>query len=94
MEILKEGNMPRPKEYQGKCSTCGCVIQVTEHEIEWEEDRGRDYATCKCPTSGCDRKIYVEEIEHKYLLTRCPECKAEFARPRMVCSECGFNLKG
>lgn len=67
MKIIKRGKLPKPQQMIGICSNCGCKIQVNDKEVEWEEDRGQDYAVFKCPTLGCVNNIYCEYfIKSKY----------------------------
>ena len=60
MKILKLGQLPPPGLYRGRCASCGTVVEAKESEIVWEEDRGQDHPTVRCPLRACGAKIYCE----------------------------------
>ena len=62
MKILKSGKLPKPGySLKGECHNCHCIILCTPFEVEYEEDRGRDDPVTKCPTLGCNTKIYLKD---------------------------------
>lgn len=41
---------------------CGCEFTCTETEINWTEDRGRDFPTTNCPE--CHNNVWLKEVIH------------------------------
>jgi hypothetical protein len=85
MKITKRGKLPKPTQYSGECSSCGCQFTVTQQEIEFEEDRGQDHPTHKCPTAGCNQTVYCKEIPP------APAPDTIKVGDLTMCGECGKN---
>ena len=69
MKVIKEGKLPDVKKrtLRGTCTNCGCVV---EEDYEWLVNM--TIPTVMCPTSGCNKPIYML---HKpiYMLHKHPE---------------------
>ena len=60
MEIIEKGKLPGERLYKGTCSNCNCRIRFREDEAERRTGRNSSFLEVKCPTRGCDVKIYVD----------------------------------
>lgn len=66
MKIIKKGKNPKEFDYEGKCTACGCVVQVSKNEIQTTQDSlavgAPAYKFVVCPMEFCTNKIYVASI--------------------------------
>lgn len=71
MKIIKDGVIPAPVEYTGRCSNCKCEFECTESDFvypkyeEWTNANNRmgNLPHVKCPT--CTRPIPTCNLSQK-----------------------------
>ena len=65
MKVIKPGIPKSETLMGGTCTSCGCEIECKLHEADHNCGYSQlcgvneDFYTVKCPTDGCNRKIYV-----------------------------------
>lgn len=73
MKIIKQGFIPAPKKaiYRGTCLHCGCVIEVDETEVEFDDELPPRYIGT-CPTKDCPQ-LFITVLRHDYKLPAATE---------------------
>jgi hypothetical protein len=63
VKVIKQGALPKPREWRASCKHCQTLFSFVEHEAVHGTDAGGHYMKVRCPLVECSHELRLRPDE-------------------------------